>query len=68
VALLRDVPRTATVTAATPVVAYELDREAFLTAVTGHDIAREAAHVIVEERLRDEDPGAKPHQPDEEHG
>ena len=68
VALLRDVPRTATVTAATPVVAYELDRESFLTAITGDYIAREAAHVIVEERLRDEDPGAKPHQPDEERG
>ena len=66
VALLRDVPRTATVTAATPVTAYVLDREAFLTAVTGHDIARESAHVIVEERLRDEDPGAK-HRPDERH-
>jgi hypothetical protein len=66
VALLRDVPRTATVIAATPVTAYVLDREAFLTAVTGHDMAREAAHVIVEERLRDEDPGAKPHPTDEE--
>lgn len=67
VALLRDVPRTATVTAATPVTAYVLDRESFLTAVTGHDIARESAHSIVEERLRDEDPGAKHHRPDEGH-
>lgn len=65
VALLRDVPRTATVTAATPVTAYVLDRESFLTAVTGHDMARDTAHVIVEERLRDEDPGAKPRRRDE---
>jgi hypothetical protein len=67
VALLRDVPRTASVTAATPVTVYVLDREAFLTAVTGHDMARETAYVIIEERLRDQDPGAKHHRPDETH-
>jgi hypothetical protein len=65
VALLRDVPRTATIVAATPVTAYVLDRESFLTAVVGHDMARETAHVIIEERLRDQDPGAKPHRPEE---
>jgi hypothetical protein len=56
IALLRDIPRTATVTAATPATVYVLDREAFLTAVTGHDPTRDEADLIVEQRLRDADP------------
>jgi MFS family permease len=51
IALLRDIPRTATVRAAGPVEAYLLEREAFLAAVTGHHAARVAADAIADDRL-----------------
>jgi MFS family permease len=55
IALLRDIPRTATVTAATASTVYRLDREPFLTAVTGHAPTQRTAETIVGTRLR-EDP------------
>lgn len=51
IALLRDVPRTATVSAKTPVVLYALDREDFLAAVTNHAPSAEAAEEVVSSRL-----------------
>jgi MFS family permease len=51
IALLRDVPRTATVTALEDSRLYVLLRDDFLAAVTGHEAARAAGHTVVEERL-----------------
>jgi MFS family permease len=51
IALLRDVPRTATVTALTPVKLFALERDDFLRAVTGHASSREAVESTVASRL-----------------
>ncbi len=51
IALLRAVPRSATVRALAPTTAYALDSAAFLSAVTGHDVAAAAAESLVRERL-----------------
>ena len=51
IALLRDIPRTATVTAHTAATVYELHREAFLTAVLGHAPTQHQANRIADARL-----------------
>jgi len=52
IALLRDVPRTATVRALTPLRLLALDREPFLQTVTGHAASAELARDVVAARLR----------------
>jgi CRP-like cAMP-binding protein len=49
--LLRDLPRTATVTARTDGLLYALDREAFQLVVGGHRFACRTAQSIVDKRL-----------------
>jgi len=51
IALLNDIPRTASVQATSEVEAFALDRRDFLEAVTGHAGSEARAHVLVDERL-----------------
>jgi cyclic nucleotide-binding protein len=52
IALLHDVPRTATVRATTDAAVWALDQEEFLATVTGQPQASTAAHAVSAERLR----------------
>jgi hypothetical protein len=51
IALLRDVPRTATVTTEEQTGVLSLDREEFIAAVTGHSTSRDAADSVIAQRL-----------------
>lgn len=52
IALLQDVPRTATITATTDLVTRTVGRETFLAAVTGHGTALEKAETVVTRYVR----------------
>jgi MFS family permease len=52
IALLRDIPRTASVRALTDVSLFALEREPFLEAVTGHASSHRTAEALVADRLR----------------
>jgi MFS family permease len=56
IALLRDVPRTASVTASEDSVLYALDRDRFLAAVTGDVASLQAANDVIAIRLGTADP------------
>jgi hypothetical protein len=51
IALLRDVPRTATVTALEDTTLFGLDRDEFIAAVTGYAPSREVADTVIAQRL-----------------
>jgi hypothetical protein len=51
IALVRDIPRTATVTATTDVQLYALPKDSFLEAITSHPAAHAETERVVEERL-----------------
>jgi MFS family permease len=51
IALLRSIPRTATVTAVTAVRAIAVERDRFLAAVTGHTASRQRAETVAADRL-----------------
>ena len=55
IALLRDVPRTATVRALGDVELYALGRDVFLEAVTGSSDAHELADTVAEKRIRNDE-------------
>jgi cyclic nucleotide-binding protein len=56
IALLRDIPRTATVTARQPLRTLTLGRDEFLTAVTGNSTSKAAADALAAQRLSTDAP------------
>jgi Na+/melibiose symporter-like transporter len=63
IALIRDVPRQASVTATTDALLYTLHKDPFVQTVTGHATVASAAGTIISRHLEDDDPGGS--DPDE---
>ena len=68
IALIRDVPRTASVTALTDALIYGLDGDLFVEAVTGNALANRVVGLVVEDHLDQHqtggsDPGSEPSSP-----
>ncbi len=57
IAILRGVPRTATVTATTALRLVAIERERFIEAVTGHPVSRATAEAVVVDHLRRSEAG-----------
>ncbi len=55
IALIRDVPRQATVTTVSDTLLYSLEKESFLETVTGHASALSAARTVITQHLRETD-------------
>jgi CRP-like cAMP-binding protein len=55
IALIRDVPRQATVTTVSDTLLYSLEKESFLEAVTGHAPAFSAARTVITRHLGEAD-------------
>ena len=64
IALLRDVPRTATVTAQTALTTLSLERNAFLFAVTMNQASRAQVEALVAGRLAEDPAGLSPRAPE----
>jgi MFS family permease len=57
IALLRDVPRTATVRTTRATTLLTLERDQFISAVTGHQRSHQVAHTVVDDRWAPSPPG-----------